>query len=255
MILRRLTDALRKQDWFTVAVETLIVVFGVFIGLQVNNWNEARQDRAAGRFYLSSIGADIASDIEALEDNIENLQRESDHAELIDSFLRGKPVAASDWDMFQIIYYRAGWTPFMPTRITYDELVSAGRFRIVGDAALRRDISDYYAGIEEFSLFYEFQPPLREMVRSKYSLAAQAYLWDACFPNAHYRSGHGSFSSCAPFEEADDITGTLDALRATEGLLDAVRYVQSVRIIRRGATGTDLEVARALSAQIEGKLK
>ncbi|WP_299949230.1 hypothetical protein [Hyphomonas sp. BRH_c22] len=38
MILRRITDAFRKQDWFTVAVETLIVFFGVFIGLQVNNW-------------------------------------------------------------------------------------------------------------------------------------------------------------------------------------------------------------------------
>ena len=47
MILRRLTSAFRKQDWFTVGVETLIVVFGVFIGLQVNNWNEARQGRAA----------------------------------------------------------------------------------------------------------------------------------------------------------------------------------------------------------------
>lgn len=45
MILRRLTTAFRKQDWFTVAVETLIVVFGVFIGLQVNNWNTARLDR------------------------------------------------------------------------------------------------------------------------------------------------------------------------------------------------------------------
>ena len=42
MILRRLTTALRKQDWVTVVIETLIVVFGVFIGLQVNNCNEAR---------------------------------------------------------------------------------------------------------------------------------------------------------------------------------------------------------------------
>jgi hypothetical protein len=40
MILRRLSDAFRKQDWFTVAVEILIVVLGVFLGLQVNNWNE-----------------------------------------------------------------------------------------------------------------------------------------------------------------------------------------------------------------------
>ncbi len=42
MILRRIATAFRKQDWFTVAVETLIVVFGVFIGLQVNNWNVRR---------------------------------------------------------------------------------------------------------------------------------------------------------------------------------------------------------------------
>jgi hypothetical protein len=44
MILRRLTTAFRKQDWFTVVVETLIVVFGVFMGLQVNNWNAARAE-------------------------------------------------------------------------------------------------------------------------------------------------------------------------------------------------------------------
>ena len=42
MILRRLTDALRKQDWVTVFVELLIVVLGVIMGLQVNNWNEER---------------------------------------------------------------------------------------------------------------------------------------------------------------------------------------------------------------------
>lgn len=47
MILRRLAQSIRKQDWFAVVIETLIVVFGVLIGLQVNNWNEART--AAGR--------------------------------------------------------------------------------------------------------------------------------------------------------------------------------------------------------------
>jgi hypothetical protein len=44
MILRRLTNAFRKQDWFTVVIETLIVVFGVFIGIQMANWNEAQQE-------------------------------------------------------------------------------------------------------------------------------------------------------------------------------------------------------------------
>ena len=42
MILRRLTNAIRRRDWFTVVIETLIVVLGVFLGLQVNNWNVLR---------------------------------------------------------------------------------------------------------------------------------------------------------------------------------------------------------------------
>ena len=43
MILRRLADSIRRQDWFVVLLEIFIVVVGVFIGIEVANWNEARQ--------------------------------------------------------------------------------------------------------------------------------------------------------------------------------------------------------------------
>ncbi|MEQ9506153.1 MAG: hypothetical protein RLO80_07755 [Hyphomonas sp.] len=46
MILRRLTEHVKDQNWFAVALDFLIVVLGVFVGLQVNNWNEARAAKA-----------------------------------------------------------------------------------------------------------------------------------------------------------------------------------------------------------------
>jgi hypothetical protein len=46
MILRRLADAIKQQNWFTVTVEVLIVVIGIFLGLQANSWNQSRMDRA-----------------------------------------------------------------------------------------------------------------------------------------------------------------------------------------------------------------
>ena len=46
MILRKLAEAIREQNWFTVVLEVAIVVVGIFVGLQVNTWNEARLDRA-----------------------------------------------------------------------------------------------------------------------------------------------------------------------------------------------------------------
>lgn len=55
MILRRLTEHLRKQEWTAVAIDFVIVVLGVVIGLQVNNWNEERLDQRRTTMVLGAI--------------------------------------------------------------------------------------------------------------------------------------------------------------------------------------------------------
>ena len=45
MILRRAIDHMKSQHWTGIGIELVIVVLGVFIGLQVDNWNQARQER------------------------------------------------------------------------------------------------------------------------------------------------------------------------------------------------------------------
>lgn len=42
MILRRVPEHVRNQEWTAIGIEVVIVVLGVFIGIQVSNWNEAR---------------------------------------------------------------------------------------------------------------------------------------------------------------------------------------------------------------------
>ena len=46
MLLRRITEHVKAQNWFAVGLDFLIVVVGVFVGLQVSNWNESRADKA-----------------------------------------------------------------------------------------------------------------------------------------------------------------------------------------------------------------
>ena len=45
MVIRRILESLRSRNLSMFVVELLIVIVGVFIGLQVSNWNEARIDR------------------------------------------------------------------------------------------------------------------------------------------------------------------------------------------------------------------
>ncbi|XUU61248.1 hypothetical protein ACRAQ6_02960 [Erythrobacter sp. HA6-11] len=46
MILRRITQHVRDQNWAAIAIDFVIVVTGVFLGIQIGNWNAGRLEQA-----------------------------------------------------------------------------------------------------------------------------------------------------------------------------------------------------------------
>ena len=67
MILRRVIAHVRKQEWTAIWIDLVIVVVGVFIGIQVANWNEARADGAAYEAALGRLGAEIDTNLASLD--------------------------------------------------------------------------------------------------------------------------------------------------------------------------------------------
>ena len=59
MVIRRIRDHVATHNWFAVAIDLGIVVVGVFLGTQANNWNEARHDRATASEYRDQIVDDL----------------------------------------------------------------------------------------------------------------------------------------------------------------------------------------------------
>ncbi len=146
MILRRLATSIRKQDWFAVVIETLIVVLGVFLGLQVNNWNEAQKlevqktaaierlhaEAEAIVSYFSWVSADFEARNAARTEALRYL-----HSEDFDGV---KPEGVTE------TFLSIGAAPTVsPPRSAYDELISTGLFAQIGDAKMREAVSDYYA--------------------------------------------------------------------------------------------------------------
>ena len=60
MLLRRFIEHVKDQNWSAVDLDFVIVVLGVFIGIQVSNWNDARRDSALARNYLERLTVDAA---------------------------------------------------------------------------------------------------------------------------------------------------------------------------------------------------
>ena len=59
MMLHRFINHMKNQHWTKVFIDLVIVVLGVFIGLQVNNWNQVHQERQRARMLLNTLGVSM----------------------------------------------------------------------------------------------------------------------------------------------------------------------------------------------------
>jgi hypothetical protein len=149
MILRRIADAFRRQDWFTVLVETLIVVLGVFVGLQVSNWNAERLERTQERDYLIRLHDDFVESINGQTRDLNFLtQQLSDQAAILKSLV-ACDVSTDDKAAFQRGINTLGYiNPPRIFRRTVDEMVAAGRTDIIRNQALKDQLSGVIALVE-----------------------------------------------------------------------------------------------------------
>ncbi|MDH4055486.1 MAG: hypothetical protein OEW73_01430 [Gammaproteobacteria bacterium] len=139
MLLRRLAEALSQQNWFVVIIEVLVVVVGIFIGLQVDDWNTARKDRIDERAYLQQLHSDVlfaeelSSRVRARR--LERLQYVLGASDVLagrrDALTKDECIAVASSNFFNIN------APALPS---LDELISTGRLEIIQDAELRRSL-------------------------------------------------------------------------------------------------------------------
>lgn len=149
MILRRLADAIRHQDWFTVVIEFVIVVVGIFVALQVDGWNQRRLDHAIGQQYLENIRAAIRADIDMLNGEIEQAKLRRVAAEYT---LRAiKTGTYDDAGLFIRQVDQTGrWDAPTYQRAAYEDLVATGSARFISPA-LRDQLHEYYRSQLKFA--------------------------------------------------------------------------------------------------------
>lgn len=149
MLIRKLSTAIREQDWFAVVVEVLVVVVGIFLALQVDAWSQWREDRALEKRYLERLDAEIASDIESIEFGLELAWSRHDMGRMLEAALDDPNVARDNPAEFVTAIERAGWTFLPPINdSTFEEIKFSGNLGIISNVDLRQSISAYYKLIE-----------------------------------------------------------------------------------------------------------
>ena len=143
-ILGRLGQKLRTQDWFAVTVEVVAVVFGVFLGLQVSNWNDERQERRDERQILLRLHDETGSLLEDVQEERDRLRYQA--TQLVSAqpviYLLEPARPLSQGECYAIVsshIFRMA-SDELPI---LDELIATGRFDHLRDDTVKRQLRSY----------------------------------------------------------------------------------------------------------------
>ncbi len=130
--------------WYAMG-EIALVVFGILIALQINNWNEERIEHNQIREYALALTGDLQRDLKMLGPVNGQIQGLIDRSRAMAEYMQGKTLdEISNIDLF--MYSRApSYRPFEWNLAALEQLKSSGALRQIKNQLLVRKISEYDA--------------------------------------------------------------------------------------------------------------
>ena len=133
--------------------EIFLVMIGILLALQVNNWNQERKNNSLKESYLKNLIVDLNKDIDNLEQlNAINTLAESEGFYLAD-FLNNTLVEIDTLRLTNSIFY-VGYVPNITIiSSTYNDLINGNNIHLFNDVELKRLLDDYYIRNNWIQLF------------------------------------------------------------------------------------------------------
>lgn len=180
MILRRITEHVRTQNWFAVGIDFLIVIVGVFIGIQVSNWNDARAEKAREALLLIDLRAEAKRNDLFAQSIGEGLLVGADAARrLLRMSDAGEYRCQGDcWSVVVDLMHASQWQQIFHQRTTYEELRRAG---LPSDRRIIDAVEAYQQASHRAIQALQIPPLYRTLVRRRIPIELQDSYWGQCY--------------------------------------------------------------------------
>ena len=250
MILRSVTRHVRDQNWFAVFLDFLIVIIGVFIGIQVANWNEARVAAEREALLVLELRAEVERNAAFSQSLGEGLLIGAAAARrlLRMSSSSQAPCEEECWPVVVDLMHASQWQQQFHQWTTYEELRRAG---LPSDRRIIDAVETFQEAGHRAAQSLESPPVYRTLVRRLIPIDLQDAYWQACFLD---EGGTEAYvhpcerPAAAPSIDAEQIARILD----DRELMSALREWTSVaRVVGSGFVNVQQDLAEQAIASID----
>jgi len=168
-IRQRLLTENRFSKYILYAVgEIILVVIGILIALQINNWNESNKENEIGLGYLHRIHSDLVKDNSYLG---EKELVSQDNQKSFYNYIQSMYLEQSNTDEFRELTSSVYWDAenLILEDKTYVEITNSGKFSFIENEKLRDQIMGYYRR------YYAIDEHISEMNQTGIDMFANSY--------------------------------------------------------------------------------
>jgi len=123
--------------------EIILVVIGILIAIQVNNWNEERIEQKQIHAYARALAGDLRDDIAAVRVSAYQARNVVFQIDELVAYLQDRSYdSISNIDLYRHVW-SMGYRPFAFNRAALDPMKSSGALHEVRNQELARKISEY----------------------------------------------------------------------------------------------------------------
>jgi|SRR3954451_9362599 hypothetical protein len=223
MIFKRAVAKLRAQDWMAIAIELAIVIIGVFAGMQVSDWNQARIEKQQTQRLLEQLVPELRNQV-AFFENVKDYYRTT---------RRYGVAALAGWhgdprikaDQFVVAAYQASQIYSIGMNAQKLSLTFSGdQINNIGDASLRRKLALVltadYGPVSNGAVATAYRTDVRRIIPNDIQDQIRAKCGDRPVDNRDVENLYMLPASCLATLDAREVTATAAALRAHPELAD-----------------------------------
>jgi hypothetical protein len=123
--------------------EIILVVIGILIALQINNWNEDYKNTKKERGYLINLQQDLRADSLRLSELKNDFELAVKSKKKFEKIIEGQPTT-NDSLIFLVYNQIDLLTDFVPNSSTFDELKNSNGLNLISNPQLKRQIVTLY---------------------------------------------------------------------------------------------------------------
>jgi len=140
MIFRRVANAFRKQDWFVVFIEIVIIVIGVYIGIFLGDIQDAQKFKHETDTALLALESEMRADLVRLDEVIDIQTKMVARQESLIDLLNTEPYDEEQIGTLLVSIINDNST-FFPNRSAYKAMESGGFLAALPDEKLRLQLT------------------------------------------------------------------------------------------------------------------